>query len=78
MIHIAEPHEILEEYKSVASQGILAEIKKLVTPDAVKTGISRLSTGLPSLLSLRGLGKKIWEGIDAGQYIRKIRDEWKD
>ena len=78
MIHIAEPHEILEEYKSVQSQSILVEIKKLISSDAIKTGISSLSAGLPSLLSLRGLGKKIWEGVDANQYVRKLRDEWKD
>lgn len=29
-----------------------------------------------SLRELRGLGKEIWQGIDAQQYIDKMREEW--
>lgn len=29
-----------------------------------------------SLLELRGLGKDIWEGIDALEYVQKERDSW--
>ncbi len=29
-----------------------------------------------SLLELEGLGKEIWEGIDAQEYINELRDEW--
>ncbi|GAB4516733.1 MAG: hypothetical protein OHK0046_22560 [Anaerolineae bacterium] len=29
-----------------------------------------------SLLELRGLGKEIWQGIDAQAYIDAQRDEW--
>ena len=29
-----------------------------------------------SILELRGLGKEIWEGIDAAEYIRRERDSW--
>lgn len=29
-----------------------------------------------SLLELRGLGKEIWAGIDAAEYIRRERDSW--
>ena len=28
------------------------------------------------LSELRGLGKEIWEGIDAQEYVNKLRDEW--
>jgi hypothetical protein len=24
----------------------------------------------------RGLGKEIWQGIDAQEYVNKLRDEW--
>lgn len=34
------------------------------------------STGKHSLRELRGLGKEIWEGIDAQDYINQQRDEW--
>jgi hypothetical protein len=29
-----------------------------------------------SITELRGLGKEIWEGIDAQDYINQIRSEW--
>jgi len=29
-----------------------------------------------SLLELEGLGKEIWEGIDAQEYVNGLRDEW--
>lgn len=32
----------------------------------------------PSLRDLRGLGKDIWQGIDAQEYINELRDEWKE
>ncbi len=29
-----------------------------------------------SILGLEGLGKEIWEGIDAVEYVRQERDSW--
>lgn len=29
-----------------------------------------------SLLELHGLGREIWQGVDAVDYVRKLRDEW--
>lgn len=29
-----------------------------------------------SLLELEGLGKEIWKGIDAAEYVAKERDSW--
>jgi hypothetical protein len=28
------------------------------------------------LSELRGLGKEIWEGIDAQEYVNQLRSEW--
>ena len=77
-MNIAESREILESYQRVTSQPVIAEIEKLLKVDVVKTGVSSLSTGLPSLLSLMGLGKEVWSGIDAQTQVKKIRNEWKD
>lgn len=30
----------------------------------------------PKLLDLAGLGAEIWQGVDAGDYVRELRDEW--
>jgi hypothetical protein len=29
-----------------------------------------------SIMELHGLGKEIWEGIDAQQYVNELRREW--
>ena len=29
-----------------------------------------------SILALRGLGKEIWHGVDAQQYVDDLRKEW--
>jgi hypothetical protein len=29
-----------------------------------------------SILELEGLGKEIWEGVDAQEYVNKERDSW--
>ncbi len=29
-----------------------------------------------SLLELEGLGKEIWDGIDAQEYVNELRNEW--
>jgi hypothetical protein len=29
-----------------------------------------------SVLELHGLGKEIWEGIDAQEYVNSLREEW--
>ena len=31
-----------------------------------------------SLRELRSLGKEIWQGIDAQEYINELRAEWKE
>jgi hypothetical protein len=29
-----------------------------------------------SILELKGLGKELWEGIDAREYVNQLRSEW--
>jgi len=29
-----------------------------------------------SVMELHGLGKEIWEGIDAQEYVNSLREEW--
>ena len=48
--------------------------------------ISRLAISLQNLKSekkrklseLKGLGKEIWQNIDADDYVTNLRDEWND
>ena len=63
--------EILDEIRSLP----LAERKALM-----KLLVDTLTEAEPpqkrSLRELRGLGKEIWAGIDAQDYINRQRDEW--
>lgn len=41
----------------------------------LKTGIET-TYKKHDITKLKGCGKKIWEGIDAQEYVNKLRKEW--
>jgi plasmid stability protein len=53
-----------KEHRSVAQ-----EVTRLLS-EAVNQPKTR------SILELRGLGKELWKGIDAAEYIKRERDSW--
>lgn len=65
--------EILEQAKTLT-----AEERKELT----KLLIDMMDAGHPPaqrrLSELRGLGKEIWQGIDAQKYVDQLRSEWDD
>ena len=65
--------EILQQAKTLSVQERKELIKLLVdsldVPEAIPLQQRRLS-------ELRGLGKEIWEGIDAQEYVNQLRNEW--
>jgi hypothetical protein len=39
--------------------------------------LRRRTSGRPvSILELRGLGKEVWEGVDAQEYVERERASW--
>ena len=52
-----------QEHRSLAQQ-VIHVLHEVVDQEPV------------SLLELRGLGKDLWKGIDAVEYIREERDSW--
>ena len=48
----------------------------LIVDTLPEEGSPSSETQRHSILELRGLGKEIWEGIDAQEYINQMRDEW--
>lgn len=44
----------------------------------VSSDLAETETEKPkrSLLELEGLGKEIWKGIDAQEYVDELRNEW--
>ena len=70
-------------YDYVQTEEVVSEVKQLLRLDLSPTGtgptsviIARGSNGKDSLLKLRGLGKHLWRGIDAQDYINKLREGW--
>jgi hypothetical protein len=65
--------EILQQIKTLSWQ----ERKELVTllVDSLDASES-VPCQQRRLSELRGLGKEIWEGIDAQVYVDQLRNEW--
>jgi hypothetical protein len=65
--------EIIQQAKTLSVQERKELVKLLVdsldVPEAVPRQQRRLS-------ELRGLGKEIWKGIDAQEYVNQLRNEW--
>jgi hypothetical protein len=66
--------EILHQAQALPVNERRELIKQLV--DTLGIGTDESPRKMHSLRELRGLGKEIWEGIDAQEYINQQRDEW--
>lgn len=65
--------EIMEQAKTLSNQ----ERKELVKLLIDTLEVSEAPPRQPRRLSeLRGLGKEIWQGIDAQAYVNQLRSEW--
>jgi len=66
------PDELYEQLKARAKrdQRSIAQEVSFLLAEALE-GPRELS-----ILGLRGLGKEIWEGVDAVEYVRTERDSW--
>jgi hypothetical protein len=54
----------------------LEERLRLIEELQSYTGESDASEPQHSIMELRGLGKEIWEGIDAQEYVNSERASW--
>jgi len=65
--------EIMEQAKTLTAQERKELVKRLVeTLDIPEPSAPRRRR----LSELRGLGKEIWAGIDAQEYVDQLRNEW--
>jgi hypothetical protein len=64
--------DILEQAKSLSLQERKLLVKMLVDT----LDIADASPRQRRLSELRGLGKEIWNGIDAQEYVNQLRNEW--
>jgi hypothetical protein len=57
-----------------------AERIKLIAMTAQDLSQSALPTETPkrSIMELHGLGKEMWQGVDAQKHVEELRQEWAD
>ena len=67
--------EILQQAKTLSGQERKELVKLLVDSLDVPDIAPRQHRWLSEL---RGLGKEIWEGIDAQEYANRLRSEWNE
>ena len=63
--------EVLEQARALSPQERIELAKLLIDLLGVDT-----SSPQRRLSELRGLGKEIWQDIDAQEYVNQMRDEW--
>ena len=73
--------EIDETYRSVVSEDVVSEVRRLLravpATEGSSLGISEKSRERThSILELEGLGKEIWVEVDPRKYIDDLRNEW--
>ncbi len=64
--------EIMEHAQALSIQERKALVKLLVDTLNVQESAPQQRR----LSELRGLGKEIWEGVDAQEYVDQLRNEW--
>jgi hypothetical protein len=64
---------VLEMAESLPPEERTRLIQKLEQRSVVPTAHSDKKH---SIMELEGLGREIWQGIDAKEYVRKLRAEW--
>lgn len=64
--------EIIEQAKTLNVQERKLLVKMVVDTLDVAETLPRQRR----LSELRGLGKEVWEGIDAQEYVNQLRSEW--
>ena len=70
-------------YSYVQTKEVVSDVVGLLQLDQSLSGtdpssiyIARQKLGTTSLLELKGIGKHLWKGLDAQDYIDNLRDEW--
>ncbi|MHB8625604.1 MAG: hypothetical protein ACYDBJ_15520 [Aggregatilineales bacterium] len=68
---------IIREAEMLSAEERRELIKSLVDTLAVADSpVSPKTPRIHRLVELRGLGKEIWEGLDAQDYVDQMRNEW--
>jgi hypothetical protein len=78
MAAIASAEEIYERHIRPLSTRQRLELMALIASDLAAEWGTAPDRPKQKLTDLEGLGKEIWEGIDAQEYVDRLRGPWPD
>jgi hypothetical protein len=67
--------ELYKQYVKSLSARERLQLVELIARDLAAGPIEPVEKPKRSLMELHGLGKEIWEGIDAQEYVNELRKE---
>jgi hypothetical protein len=70
--------EIYEQHIRALPAAERLKLVALIARELVAEGATTPERPRVTLAELRGLGKEIWEGVDAQEYVDKLRGPWPD
>jgi len=70
--------EAMRSYATVVSESVVEEVIRLLETAMLSKSAARKEPSPRSIMELQGLGREVWQGIDAAKYISELRDEWND
>ncbi len=68
--------EVAMSYGSVISTSVVCDVVRLLKATMVPRSLSGEESQRRKITDLEGLGREIWQGVDAREYINELRDEW--
>ncbi len=68
--------EIYERYLKPLSPSEQLRLVSLLTQGAAHGAREDIRDEKLDITGLHGLGKEIWQGVDAQEYVNKLRAEW--
>jgi hypothetical protein len=69
--------EIYEQIRALPAAQRL-ELVAMIARELVAEGVTTPERPKFKLTDLEGLGKEIWEGVDAQEYVDRLRGPWPD
>jgi hypothetical protein len=67
--------EIYDKYVKPLSKTERLKLLTILTEDIVRQS-EEVAAHANTIMHLHGLGKEIWQGIDAQEYVDELRREW--
>lgn len=74
----ASATEVYEQHVRDLPTAQRLELLALIARGLVAEGVTTPERPKLKLTDLRGLGKEIWEGVDAQEYVDRLRGPWPD